>query len=122
MKTLPAPLGPPAHVAPYVEVLGEALATRFFLAFGGSELYLPRRPERSMVVELTGQDKAAMLCERLGPGIVRVPIPKPWLAAVLERDGQSKAAIARLLHVDQTTVRRWAARARDRNQLSLFDL
>jgi len=110
----------PAHIATYIEVLGQELAVDFFLAFGGSEIYFSDRPRSSMVLELTGAEKAAILAKALGHGYVRVPIPKPWIAEVLMSKGLSKAAIARQLHVDQTTVRRWLSGSSEKNQLSLF--
>jgi len=111
----------PAHIETYVEVLGEDLAIEFFLQFGGSEVYFSKSPRNAMMVGLTGREKAVMLSEYVGPGHVRVPIPKQWIASVLLERGHSKADIARTLHADQTTVRRWLAKAPDKNQLSLFD-
>lgn len=110
----------PAHIETYFEVLGRDLAVDFFLQFGGSEIYLSNSPRASMVLKLTGPDKLAMLSERLGPGHVRVPIPKSWIAQQLLDRGSSKADIARLLHVDQRTVGRWFAKEVDRDQLGLF--
>ncbi|WP_417691528.1 hypothetical protein [Roseibium sp.] len=112
--------GCPAHIAAYVEILGPELAVDFFLAFGGSEVYLSDRPRSSMLLELTGPEKAAILAKVLGHGYVRIPIPKPWIAEVLIGQGLSKAAIARQLHVDQTTVRRWLSGSSEKNQPSLF--
>ncbi|MBO0346022.1 helix-turn-helix domain-containing protein [Roseibium sp. CAU 1637] len=112
----------PAHIEAYVEILGEDLAVEFFLAFGGTELYFGNSPSRSMIVKLTGAEKMVMLTERLGVGFIRIPIPKPWIAAVLIERGLNKAEIARKLHVDQTTVRRWFARKANRNQLSFFEV
>ena len=37
----------------------------------------------------------------------RVPLAKPWIAAVLRASGASTAKIARTLHVTDVTVRRW---------------
>ncbi|MES0879679.1 helix-turn-helix domain-containing protein [Roseibium sp. SCP14] len=110
----------PAHIETYVEVLGTDLAIDFFLQFGGSELYLSKTPKHSMVLELTGQDKLSMLSERIGPGHVRVPIPKEWIAEQFSNRGMSQAQIARRLHVDQRTVSRWFAKRNDRHQLNLF--
>lgn len=110
----------PAHIAAYVEVLGVDLALQFFLKFGGSELYFSLSPQHSMVLELTGLEKLTKLSKRIGPGHVRVPIPKEWIAERLSARGLSKAAIARELHVDQRTVGRWFAKTADKNQLSLF--
>ncbi|WFE92288.1 hypothetical protein K1718_13260 [Roseibium porphyridii] len=112
----------PAHIETYVEVLGEELAIAFFLQFGGSELYLSKAPKHAMALELTGKDKLTMLAERLGPGHIRIPIPKEWIAEQFLNRGRSKADIARALHVDQRTIGRWFAKAADRNQPGLFDI
>ncbi|MEP2705214.1 MAG: helix-turn-helix transcriptional regulator [Roseibium sp.] len=110
----------PAHIEAYVEILGPDLAVEFFLAFGGTEHYFGPSPTRSMILQLTGRDRLAMLTERLGGGYVNVPIPKVWIAQQLERQGLNRAQIARKLHVDQSTVRRWFAKLPNPDQLPLF--
>ncbi|TCM79648.1 helix-turn-helix domain-containing protein [Rhodovulum steppense] len=100
---------PPAHIEPYVRVLGSKLAMQFLLTFGGAELYIGRNPtERSRVVQLVGVDLAAELSETLrqtqNP---RIPLAKPWVAACLAHEGRSVADIARTLHASDTTVRGW---------------
>ena len=110
----------PAHIEPFVEILGCDTAMALFLAFGGTEIYLSLSPKRSRVLELTGADKMAMLAERLGAGHIRVPLAKAWIAKRLSGKGLSKAAIARELHVDQRTVGRWFAGETDSGQLALF--
>ncbi|QDG74437.1 helix-turn-helix transcriptional regulator [Labrenzia sp. PHM005] len=110
----------PAHIETYVEVLGHDLAIEFFLRFGGTELYFGPSPKRSMILDLTGPEKLAMLSERLGGGYVNLPIPKKWIAQQLDLRGLSRADIARKLHVDQSTVRRWFSNLQNTNQLQLF--
>lgn len=99
---------PTAQVAPYVEVLGTDLAVEFLLTFGGAEIYITADPRsRSRVVELIGRRKAvalAALSDRLPR---RVPLAKPWVASVLHAKGLSKQEIARRLHVNHKTVRRY---------------
>lgn len=101
---------PPAHIEPYVSALGEDDAVRFFLAFGGAELYIARDPKgRGRVEQELGLDVAqrlAALADRMHLHR-RVPIPKPWLAQVLKSRGLSHAEIARRLHASDESVRRW---------------
>jgi DNA-binding transcriptional regulator YiaG len=102
---------PPAHVAPYVSVLGTADAVTFFLTFGGAELYLAANPKgRSRLAALIGAERASALArisERLP---ARVPTAKPWIAAVWASEGLPKSEIARRLHVSDVTVRGWLKR------------
>lgn len=116
---------PPAHVAPYVDVLGPEQALDFLLEFGGAELYLARAPQRrSRVARLVGADRAralANISERLP---ARVPLAKPWCAAMLRARGLPVAEIARRLHASDVAVRGWLRRAPDTranpDQLRLF--
>lgn len=99
---------PPAHVEPFVRVLGHELAVRFLLEFGGAELYLARDPKgRSQVEKLIGADMIKALQEIAPDLAARVPLAKPWVAQTLKAlDPQlSHAAIARKLHVTDVTVR-----------------
>lgn len=103
---------PPAHVEPYVRALGADRAVEFLLAYGGSEVYLARRPgTRSMVAERFGAEAVSRLAALDLPA--RVPTAKPWLAQVLQARGLSQAEIARRLHVTDVTVRRMLARGPD---------
>lgn len=111
----------PAHIEAYVEVLGPDLAMEFFLRFGGTELYFGPSPKRSMILDLTGPEKLAMLSERLGGGYINLPIPKRWIAQQLDLRGVSRAEIARKLHVDQSTVRRWFSKPSNLDQPDFFD-
>lgn len=103
MTALPLP---PAHVEPYVRVLGPELAFDFFMKFGGAELYLSPSPKgRSEVEALIGADRVAELAALGLPR--RVPTAKPWLAAMLKTQGLSHAKIATTLHTTDVTVRSW---------------
>lgn len=104
---------PPAHLAPYVDVLGEDLAVEFLLAFGGAELAFFRTPRRSRLVEVVGADLAARLAEvaDLYQLPRRIPTGKPWLARVLREKGLSQAEIARRLHTSDVTIRKYLADA-----------
>lgn len=113
---------PPAHVAVYVEVLGIDQAVTFLLEFGGSPLYLPssRTHAESRIVQTIGKDKAVALGQRLGAGMVKVPLAKPFIAAYYLAKDVPVVEIARQLRVTDSTVRRWLPQ-RPNSQLSLFD-
>lgn len=105
---------PPAQVAPYVDAMGQRLAVRFLLVFGGAELYIAREPgSRSQLVKLIGQEKAAELAKKDHLLQRRIPLAKPWIAAVLRADGCSVAQIARTLRVSDVTVRKMLKARRD---------
>ena len=108
---------PPAHVEPYVRLLGEDLAITFFLACGGSRVYLAEKPGAGgLVLEAVGDAGQAALFHEFGPWIPRVPIPSRWMAARWHEAGVPILEIARRLHVSDNTVRRWlrAPPTRDR--------
>ncbi len=97
---------PPAHLEPYVRVLGADDAIKVFLEFGGAEMYLAPSPKgRSALAQLVGIDKAARLAEVCTQK--RVPVAKPWIAQVWKSQGLSIAEIARKLHTTDVTVRKW---------------
>lgn len=123
----------PAHVQPYVDVLGVKGAMDFLTHFGGSEIYLAANPKtRSMITHHIGAEKMAALGEALSRMMtsgrkLRVPTAKPWLAACLRSEGLTVAEIARSLRAADNTVRGWLAkggvdRARkiDPRQMRLF--
>ncbi len=123
MSRLPPP---PAHVAPFVEVLGTEGAVDFLLNFGGAELYLSQRPRPdSRISRAIGQKRAAELA-RSGLRVPRrIPTAKPWIARVLRAQGLSVAEIARRLHVSDVAVRGWLRKGGGEStgedpQLSLF--
>lgn len=112
----------PAHIEPFMSVLGIEDGIDFLLQFGGSYVYLSERPQdRSPVAELVGPERAAALARRIGPGSLRVPLGKPFIAAYLRAKNSSVNAIARRLHVSDVTVRGWLNRADDRQLKLLLD-
>lgn len=112
----------PAHVQTYVQILGEDLAVDFLLKFGGAPLYLAKDPKRAEYVELIGVERAALLADVLGAGThVKPPLAKPWIIHKLAERGLARKQIARLVHMDESSVRRIFAAERDRQaQLDLF--
>lgn len=125
------PLAPPAQAEPFVRILGRDLAITFLMTFGGAEVHLARDPKgKGMVEALVGHAAAAELAKqnRLPR---RVPLCKPWLARVARAHGLPPentplpvAEIARRMHVDERSVRRWlkgeiAPSPEDRAQLTL---
>lgn len=114
MTTSPIPNlpRPPAHIQPYVAVLGIEDTIRFLLAFGGAELYLTTTPKgRSRLAQMFGLDKAAAIARAAEHMPRRVPTAKPWIAQVSSAQGVSVAEIARFLHVSDVSVRGWLKRA-----------
>ena len=103
---------PPAHIEPYVGVLGVADTIRFLLTFGGAEIYLTSTPKgRSKLAKMFGLAKAAAVAKAAEHMPRRVPTAKPWIAQVWAAQGQSVADICRTLHVSDVTVRGWLKRA-----------
>lgn len=112
---------PPAHIEPYVKVLGAPLAVEFFLTFGGGDLYMPRNPQSgSRLVEFVGMEKARALAQYADKMPARVPIPKQWIASYLRANGMTVEDIARKLHTSNVAVRRWFADGPDSRQLPLI--
>ena len=111
----------PAHLQPYIDVLGEELGIHFLLAFGGGYAYLSENPQaRSPVALLVGRDKAVALAKSIGSGSLRIPIGKPFIAQYFRSKGWTINAIAQKLHAQDTTVRGWVKPPPDDRQLKLL--
>lgn len=68
----------PAHIEPYVRILGVEDTITVLMALGGGEIYLTANPKgRSALVELVGTERAVALAEAIGHLKVRVPTAKP---------------------------------------------
>jgi hypothetical protein len=111
----------PENVAPYVDVLGLDRTVKLLLEFGGSPLYLPdtRARQGSAIVKLLGVEAATALGRKLGRGLIRPPLAKPFIASYYWHKDVPVSEIARLLHVDRVTVQRWLPQ-RPTSQLDLF--
>lgn len=120
--------GAPIHlhpqVRPFVDVLGEDRAVDFLLEFGGATFYLAADPKgNSEIARWLGRSEAAALIRvlraRTDHAYARIPVAKPWLANQLRHQrGMTVSAIARRLHVVDSTVSGWL-KPEDR-QLSLL--
>ncbi len=98
---------PPAHLAPYVEILGENRAIVFLLTFGGGNVYLSGRQADSRIRTVLDEPTIARLREEFGHRIDRVPVGKTWIAQVWAERDVSVLEIARRLHTTDKTVRVW---------------
>ena len=98
---------PPAHVDDLCKILGVEDTVRFLLRFGGAEMTPSSDPKgRGALEALVGYEKARAIFAL--PGLQkRVPLAKPWVAAVLRHQGKSIAEIARTLHVTDKSVRKY---------------
>lgn len=118
---------PPAHLEPFVRVLGVEGAVAFFMSFGGAEITYARSAQTSRLAQEMGIDAARALGEEdARRGLPRrVPLGKPWCAQVMKARGLSVAEIARRMHASDFAVRKWlkaapASRPHDPRQASLF--
>lgn len=102
----------PAHVEPFVRVLGVEGAIGFLLKFGGAELHLTTSPKGKSRLEAEyGTDIAVQIAEAATHLPRRMPLAKEWIASVWSSEGLSDAEIARRLHVTDVTVRAWRKKA-----------
>lgn len=116
---------PPANIAVYVDILGVDGAIDFLLAFGGAELYHADDPKGgSQVAKEIGLQNARKLAAASPALKSRVPIPRKWIAKVLDVKGLPVAQIARTLHVTDVTARKYidsrAVKPADTRQTSFF--
>jgi len=112
----------PAHLAPYIDVLGTERAVALFLELGGSQVYLAgrRSGERALAARIIGKQQVTRLAAALGDSYIKVPLARRWVASVLRDQGKSDNEIARLIRADIATVRRWLGPKPDADQLSLL--
>lgn len=97
----------PAHVAPFVEILGPAKTVAFLIEFGGTEVYMPDNPGgRGEVEKFIGAEALKALGARMNRPNPRLPMPRTWLVHALKAEGQSVTQICRRLKVTDKTVRR----------------
>lgn len=113
----------PAHIARFVDVIGAELALQLFLQLGGSQIHLPRRSsDTTPAARAIGAHQVERLAEALGPGYIKVPIARKWIAGQLRAKGISDNEIARIVRADVETVRRWVTTSgsKSTDQLDLF--
>lgn len=107
MTTLPRP---PAHVEPFVRVLGVDDTVTLLSELGGAAIYMGHNPTtRSRLVQLLGRDKAEALVSLVQSGEwpARIPLAKAWVAQVLHARGLPVLEIARILRTTDVTVRKY---------------
>jgi L-ascorbate metabolism protein UlaG (beta-lactamase superfamily) len=117
----------PAHLDPFVDVLGHKLAVSFLIMFGGSPIWFSGDPKgRSAAEALIGAEKLRALSARMPVGRAEIPMPKNWLIRALHAEGLSVGQICRALKTSSTNVKRTLREtgadmpASDPDQLSLF--
>lgn len=100
------PIRPPAHVEPYVNILGEELAVKFLLSFGGAELYFKWKSDaRDDLLALIGAEAVRKLADAQSRLPRRVPKADAYIARVLTAQGLTIAQVARKVRVTDKTVR-----------------
>ncbi|KHQ53003.1 hypothetical protein [Mameliella alba] len=103
----------PAHLDPYIEVLGPELAVSFLVMFGGAPLYFPDDPMgRSSAEHLIGAVRLRELGQRMPSNRVAIPMPKNWLIRALHAEGLSMPQICRTLKTSHSNVKRTLREAR----------
>lgn len=114
---------PPAHVEPYVNILGEELAIQFLLTFGGGELYIKWETEaKAELVELVGEVAAKKLADAQTRLPRRVPIAKAYISRVLFAQGLTIAQVARKVRVTDSAVRKYLDPDRPKQQAPSYDI
>lgn len=99
---------PPAHVAPYVRILGEDKAIDFLLHFGGGELYLKWKTDaRAELIELIGAKAVDALAAAQDGLPRRVPKADAYIARVLFARGLTISQVARKVRASDVTIRRY---------------
>ena len=105
---------PPAHVEPFVEVLGPQLALAFILRLGGAPIYAARDPRgRGLAERLIGRAHLTELHNRLGT-CINVPIANGWVVLSLHSEGKSAGEIARTARLSVRTVYHYLKAGRER--------
>lgn len=97
------------QLPPFLQTCFDAIGVdhtiAFVLQFGGGVVYLTSNPTaESAVAQAIGLGPARDLGQVLGPGHVKVPVAKRWLARHLFNAGWPKTKIARRLFLRDETV------------------
>ena len=110
MAQLPQTVYPPhpAHLDPYIEVLGARMTVQFLLEFGGTpSLYFPNDPRGKSAIEaMIGPEALRALGQRLPSQRANVPVARTWMIHALTAEGRRRAEVCRLLRCSAETVRR----------------
>lgn len=95
----------PATIEPIVRAIGRERAVRLFLRFGGSTVYIAKRPqEQSRLAMVIGEHAMAALARHMGQGHLKVPLANAWIARQLAAEGVSRAEMCRMIRVSRTTL------------------
>lgn len=112
---------------PITEALTELIGKSAYLAlvehYGGTRLFVPKTPERSVLSDAIGDEAAAKLAQAYAAEYIKVPLDRELRARHYKNDGLSNAAIARRLGITESGVERLFKRIRasaPSDQLSLF--
>jgi hypothetical protein len=96
----------PAHLDPYIEVLGHELAVTFLIAMGGCRARFPSDPGgRSYAEALIGPEALRELSRRMPSEIREIPFPRSWLIRALHAEGMTHGQICRALKTSDRNVR-----------------
>lgn len=92
-------------------ILGEEGFIRLCQEFGGTRVYVPKKPAPgSELVNVLGQDLAVKLSRAMAPDTIRVPLARRERALHYREIGLSDAKIARLLGITENGVGKLFAR------------
>lgn len=96
----------PAHLDPYIEVLGPELAVRFLIEFGGARMYFPEDPKgKSRAEAMIGADALRRIGQRLTSNRPDIPIANTWLVQAMTAEGKGTWEICNTLRITIKTVR-----------------
>ncbi|MCM2431971.1 hypothetical protein HGO39_04400 [Agrobacterium rosae] len=101
----------PESLQDVADMIGISVALKLVAHFGGTEIKFPKKPadDHPILVAL-GKEDGKAVCELLAGDFIYIPHGRPRRSVradvlELERQGKSRAAIARLLGISQRWVR-----------------
>ena len=101
----------PAHVEPYVEVMGLDRAVTFLSEYGGTQWYVPSKGRvpmtRSEPARFLTDSECCAFGDMLGGERMTLPYPANFLAQFHRSRGRSYSEIARLVKRTTRTVRKY---------------
>ncbi|SCX30568.1 Mor transcription activator family protein [Agrobacterium sp. DSM 25558] len=101
----------PESLQDVADMIGISVALKLVAHFGGTEIKFPKKPadDHPILVAL-GKEDGKAVCELLAGDFIYIPHGRPRRSVradvlELERQGKSRAVIARLLGISQRWVR-----------------